>query len=122
MFLKRKRIKLDLNDIRRSNKRKIEEKLEINKRKKLESNIVSIKNFQDLYTEFVYDLSNGLSLRKFKLNDLNKYIESTFYDKSTNLINNSKYLSKYNNNFNEEVLVYEEELWNFFEDELNFKR
>tara|TARA_B100001175_G_C19143356_1_gene464779 strand:+ start:128 stop:511 length:384 start_codon:yes stop_codon:yes gene_type:complete len=90
----------------------------INKRIKLLNLNISYDDFKDNYTEFTYDLSNGINLRKINIATFSKYLESI----NTNvldIIRNSKYLLKYEKVIeNDHMIVTEEDLWSFFEYEL----
>ena len=82
------------NEIR---KRKIDDVNQINKKMKLLSLETSLNDFKENYTEFVYDLCNSLNLRKINMNSFDNYLLKNFnLGNAYYVLNNSKYLSKYN--------------------------
>ena len=116
--IKKRKIDEKDNEIR---KRKIDDVNQINKKMKLLSLETSLNDFKEKYTEFVYDLCNGLNLRKINMNSFDDYLLKNFnLGNAYYVLNNSKYLSKYKNEVDiyNNITVNEEDLWNFFEYEL----
>ena len=93
---------------------------DINKKIKLLNINVNYDDFKENYTEFTYDLSNGINLRKINISIFGVYLASCKSEDIYDTIRNSKYLSKYEKYIeNDNIVVTEEDLWNFFEYELN---
>ena len=102
-------------------KRKLDDINQISKKIKFLRLETNLNDFKDNYTEFVYDLCNGLSLRKINLGSFDNYLLKNFdLGNVFYVINNSKYLSKYKNEIDKynNITINEEDLWNFFEYEL----
>lgn len=102
-------------------KRKLDDINQISKKIKFLRLETNLNDFKDNYTEFVYDLCNGLSLRKINLGSFDNYLLKNFdLGNVFYVINNSKYLSKYKNEIDKynNITINDEDLWNFFEYEL----
>lgn len=120
MFCQNKRRRIDFFE--NNKKRKNESNHGFSKRIRYYYLNIDLDHFKETYTEFIYDLSNGICLRKINVDIFKKYIEASCnLSNLNNFVKNSKYLSKYDkdidmdNNF----IISEEDLWNFFEYELN---